>query len=152
MARKGFVISLLLALGVLTMTSYSANVTYDHRALVIDGKRRLLTSGSIHYPRSTPDVILSLLIILSLEIEFINLNVGFCHCRCGRGLFRNLRMEVWMWLKLTFSGIYMNQFEAGFVPHFASSFLLCYWKIGHWIDTITAASSLVSEFEMSLIW
>ncbi|GKB22647.1 beta-galactosidase 8 [Tanacetum coccineum] len=32
------------------------NVTYDHRALVIDGKRRVLVSGSIHYPRSTPDV------------------------------------------------------------------------------------------------
>ncbi|KAH9796770.1 Beta-galactosidase 8 [Citrus sinensis] len=34
----------------------SANVTYDHRALVIDGKRRVLQSGSIHYPRSTPEV------------------------------------------------------------------------------------------------
>ncbi|KAI3706395.1 hypothetical protein L6452_24105 [Arctium lappa] len=32
------------------------NVTYDHRALVIDGKRRVLVSGSIHYPRSTPDM------------------------------------------------------------------------------------------------
>ena len=96
MGGKGFVMSLLLVLGVLTTTSYCGNVTYDHRALVIDGKRRLLISGSIHYPRSTPDVILSLLIILSLEIEFINLNVGFSYCRCGRALFRNLRMEVWM--------------------------------------------------------
>lgn len=34
----------------------SANVTYDHRALVIDGKRRVLQSGSIHYPRSAPEV------------------------------------------------------------------------------------------------
>ncbi|KAJ7968478.1 Beta-galactosidase [Quillaja saponaria] len=34
----------------------SATVTYDSRALVIDGKRRILQSGSIHYPRSTPDV------------------------------------------------------------------------------------------------
>lgn len=34
----------------------AANVTYDHRALVIDGVRRVLVSGSIHYPRSTPDV------------------------------------------------------------------------------------------------
>ncbi|XP_031399214.1 beta-galactosidase 8-like [Punica granatum] len=31
-------------------------VTYDSRALVIDGKRRVLQSGSIHYPRSTPEV------------------------------------------------------------------------------------------------
>ncbi|KAF3455018.1 hypothetical protein FNV43_RR05466 [Rhamnella rubrinervis] len=56
MGGKGFVMSLLLVLGVITTTSYSGNVTYDHRALVIDGKRRLLISGSIHYPRSTPDM------------------------------------------------------------------------------------------------
>lgn len=37
-------------------TSFAATVTYDHRAIVIDGKRRVLISGSIHYPRSTPDV------------------------------------------------------------------------------------------------
>ncbi|XP_027346417.1 beta-galactosidase 8-like [Abrus precatorius] len=32
------------------------NVTYDHRALMIGGKRRVLISGSIHYPRSTPEM------------------------------------------------------------------------------------------------
>ncbi|XVF04925.1 hypothetical protein REPUB_Repub05bG0126900 [Reevesia pubescens] len=37
-------------------TSFAATVTYDHRAIVIDGKRRVLISGSIHYPRSTPDM------------------------------------------------------------------------------------------------
>eukprot|EP00927_Polykrikos_kofoidii_P061211 TRINITY_DN56077_c0_g1_i1.p1 TRINITY_DN56077_c0_g1~~TRINITY_DN56077_c0_g1_i1.p1 ORF type:complete len:798 (+),score=105.28 TRINITY_DN56077_c0_g1_i1:64-2394(+) len=37
------------------------NVSYDHRALKIDGKRRLLVSGSIHYPRSTPAMWPSLL-------------------------------------------------------------------------------------------
>ncbi|XP_020214621.1 beta-galactosidase 8 isoform X1 [Cajanus cajan] len=37
-------------------SSFCANVTYDHRALVIDGKRRVLFSGSIHYPRSTPEM------------------------------------------------------------------------------------------------
>ncbi|GJM88661.1 hypothetical protein PR202_ga04750 [Eleusine coracana subsp. coracana] len=32
-------------------------VTYDHRALVLNGSRRvLLFSGEIHYPRSTPEV------------------------------------------------------------------------------------------------
>ncbi|KAL6510901.1 Beta-galactosidase 8 [Orobanche gracilis] len=43
----------------LTLTSpfcSGANVTYDHRALVIDGERRVLVSGSIHYPRSTPEM------------------------------------------------------------------------------------------------
>ena len=31
-------------------------VTYDKKAVMIDGQRRILFSGSIHYPRSTPDV------------------------------------------------------------------------------------------------
>ncbi|KAG4968475.1 hypothetical protein JHK87_034126 [Glycine soja] len=38
---------------------FCANVEYDHRALVIDGKRRVLISGSIHYPRSTPERVMS---------------------------------------------------------------------------------------------
>ncbi|CDP07962.1 unnamed protein product [Coffea canephora] len=40
---------------------FVANVTLDHRALVIDGKRKVLISDAIHYPRSTsqmwPDLI-----------------------------------------------------------------------------------------------
>ena len=34
----------------------AANVTYDHRSLIIDGRRRLVISTSIHYPRSVPEV------------------------------------------------------------------------------------------------
>ncbi len=30
------------------------NVSYDSRAVVVDGKRQLILSGAIHYPRSTP--------------------------------------------------------------------------------------------------
>ncbi|RWW28195.1 hypothetical protein GW17_00007341 [Ensete ventricosum] len=33
-----------------------ASVSYDHKAIIIDGRRRILMSGSIHYPRSTPEV------------------------------------------------------------------------------------------------
>ncbi|MFS7983632.1 putative beta-galactosidase [Helianthus anomalus] len=33
-----------------------ANVSYDGRSLLIDGQRKILFSGSIHYPRSTPDM------------------------------------------------------------------------------------------------
>lgn len=40
----------------LATCTFAANVTYDHRALVIDGERRVLVSGSIHYPRSTPEM------------------------------------------------------------------------------------------------
>ncbi|KNA14541.1 hypothetical protein SOVF_106370 [Spinacia oleracea] len=32
------------------------SVTYDSKALLINGQRRILMSGSIHYPRSTPDM------------------------------------------------------------------------------------------------
>ncbi|OIW15599.1 hypothetical protein TanjilG_08175 [Lupinus angustifolius] len=32
------------------------NVTYDKKAIVINGQRRILISGSIHYPRSTPEM------------------------------------------------------------------------------------------------
>ncbi|KAL0369676.1 UNVERIFIED_CONTAM: Beta-galactosidase 8 [Sesamum angustifolium] len=49
-------LGLLLFLAVTTPFCFGANVTYDHRALVIDGKRRVLVSGSIHYPRSNPDM------------------------------------------------------------------------------------------------
>lgn len=31
-------------------------VTYDKKAILINGRRRILISGSIHYPRSTPDM------------------------------------------------------------------------------------------------
>lgn len=32
------------------------NVTYDNRAIIIDGQRRMLISAGIHYPRATPEV------------------------------------------------------------------------------------------------
>ncbi|GKD21240.1 glycoside hydrolase, family 35, partial [Tanacetum coccineum] len=31
-------------------------VTYDKKSLIINGHRRILFSGSIHYPRSTPEM------------------------------------------------------------------------------------------------
>ncbi|KAG1370086.1 putative Beta-galactosidase 6 [Cocos nucifera] len=34
----------------------SFNVSYDHRALLIGGKRRMLISAGIHYPRATPEM------------------------------------------------------------------------------------------------
>lgn len=37
-------------------TAASTPVTYDSKALIIDGKRRILQSGSVHYPRTTPEV------------------------------------------------------------------------------------------------
>ncbi|KAG6393980.1 hypothetical protein SASPL_144556 [Salvia splendens] len=40
----------------LFQTAVSRSVSYDSKALIIDGKRRILQSGSVHYPRTTPDV------------------------------------------------------------------------------------------------
>ncbi|XP_042380353.1 beta-galactosidase 7-like [Zingiber officinale] len=39
-----------------TAAEGNAGVTYDGRSLIINGTRRLLFSGSIHYPRSTPQM------------------------------------------------------------------------------------------------
>uniref|UniRef100_A0ACD5ZFR6 Uncharacterized protein n=1 Tax=Avena sativa TaxID=4498 RepID=A0ACD5ZFR6_AVESA len=49
---------LLAALVALSLAASAANaaVSYDHRSLVINGRRRILISGSIHYPRSTPEM------------------------------------------------------------------------------------------------
>jgi hypothetical protein len=32
------------------------NVTYDHRAVILGGERRMLVSAGLHYPRATPEV------------------------------------------------------------------------------------------------
>ncbi|KAA8540294.1 hypothetical protein F0562_024143 [Nyssa sinensis] len=34
----------------------TASVSYDSRAIIVNGQRRILISGSIHYPRSTPEM------------------------------------------------------------------------------------------------
>jgi hypothetical protein len=38
------------------LPSFALNVSHDGRTITIDGERRILLSGSIHYPRSTPGV------------------------------------------------------------------------------------------------
>ncbi|GMY05720.1 beta-galactosidase 3-like [Fagus crenata] len=40
----------------LSLQLTQCHVTYDRKALVINGQRRILFSGSIHYPRSTPQM------------------------------------------------------------------------------------------------
>jgi hypothetical protein len=41
-------------------------VTYDGRSLIINGQRNILFSGSIHYPRSTPQVYIYIHIIKTI--------------------------------------------------------------------------------------
>ncbi|KAK7335881.1 hypothetical protein VNO80_27992 [Phaseolus coccineus] len=38
------------------IASAEASVSYDSKAITINGQRRILISGSIHYPRSTPEM------------------------------------------------------------------------------------------------
>ncbi|CAN1225850.1 Beta-galactosidase 3 [Linum perenne] len=51
-----FRVLLLGLFGLLCSQLIQATVTYDSKAIVINGQRRILFSGSIHYPRSTPDM------------------------------------------------------------------------------------------------
>ncbi|VAI57128.1 unnamed protein product [Triticum turgidum subsp. durum] len=54
-AGGGLLLAAFLAFS-LAASSANAAVSYDHRSLVINGRRRILISGSIHYPRSTPEM------------------------------------------------------------------------------------------------
>ncbi|XP_062178882.1 beta-galactosidase 9 [Phragmites australis] len=49
------ILSLLVAAAIVSSPANAA-VSYDHKAVVINGQRRILMSGSIHYPRSTPEM------------------------------------------------------------------------------------------------
>ena len=42
------------------------NVTYDGRSLIVNGEHKILFSGSIHYPRSTPEVLWLTTIIFTI--------------------------------------------------------------------------------------
>ncbi|GLT75061.1 hypothetical protein SLA2020_468120 [Shorea laevis] len=45
-----------LALLLFTFSSYATEVTFDSKSFMFDGERKLILSGSIHYPRSTADM------------------------------------------------------------------------------------------------
>lgn len=56
------------------------NVIYDGRSLIIDGKHKILFSGSIHYTRSTPQVFsLRLLQLPPLLLRILFGNGSFCN-------------------------------------------------------------------------
>lgn len=70
----------------LVCNSEAGSVTYDARSLIIDGQHKILFSGSIHYPRSTPEVpLLHYIIIYILVLDWFSFpfsfeypNSGFC--------------------------------------------------------------------------
>lgn len=58
MARKLVMwdVAVLVLFGLL-VSSAKASVSYDSKAIIINGQRRILISGSIHYPRSSSEVL-----------------------------------------------------------------------------------------------
>ncbi|TQE01673.1 hypothetical protein C1H46_012737 [Malus baccata] len=54
--RRAFVVAAVVVVITREGCVRGEDVTYDGRSLIIDGERRLLFSGSIHYPRSTPEM------------------------------------------------------------------------------------------------
>ncbi|KAK9232991.1 hypothetical protein WN943_023240 [Citrus x changshan-huyou] len=56
MASCYWVAILVIIIGEAGCSVEGGNVTYDGRSLIIDGQRKILFSGSIHYPRSTPQM------------------------------------------------------------------------------------------------
>lgn len=45
---------------VLLVPGAECGVAYDRKGIIINGQKRVLISGSIHYPRSTPEVMICL--------------------------------------------------------------------------------------------
>ncbi|KAI3949813.1 hypothetical protein MKW92_040003 [Papaver armeniacum] len=56
--KATFVVLVLALLGICLSSSVAnaSNISYDSRAIIINGERRIIFSGAIHYPRSTPEM------------------------------------------------------------------------------------------------
>jgi len=97
--------------------------------LIINGKRELLFSGSVHYPRSTPHVSTSTLFLLlpNQKDDFTSwIGFWFC-CRCGPVSLTKLELGDLTPSKLMFSGMSMSlnkaryhrlQFSLKIIPSF----------------------------------
>ena len=56
MGSSTIFLALIIAFSLFCLSAFSIDVSYDGRAFKIDGERKIILSGSIHYPRSTPEV------------------------------------------------------------------------------------------------
>ncbi|KAJ7976028.1 Beta-galactosidase [Quillaja saponaria] len=56
MALSNILLALCLVFTFFNLSTIAIDVSYDGRALKIDGERKVILSGSIHYPRSTPEM------------------------------------------------------------------------------------------------
>ncbi|KAK0583000.1 hypothetical protein LWI29_032174 [Acer saccharum] len=55
-SSNSFWMLFMMILSIVSLQLTKCKVTYDNKALIINGHRRILFSGSIHYPRSTPEM------------------------------------------------------------------------------------------------
>ena len=58
------------------------NVSYDSRALLVNGQRVLLQSGSVHYARSTADMWPGIMRLSRVHGINIICAYVFCQCNC----------------------------------------------------------------------
>ena len=75
----------------LNVLASAVEVSYDGRAIIIDGKRRVLQSGSIRYPRSTPEVFFLYLFLTKSELLYY---YYLCVLLSILGLFLNYSIDV----------------------------------------------------------
>lgn len=133
MRTNMFILLLLILFSSWESCSVNASVSYDHKSVIVNGQRRILISGSIHYPRSTPEVILLPMWLVNVSFFvfsvdffdawvalvlhlFIALELGFliccllCRlgCRCGPTLYERPKTEVWMLYKHMSFGMDMS--------------------------------------------
>ena len=73
--------------------SVTASVSYDSKAITINGQRRILISGSIHYPRSSPEVF-SLMCFVFLLFLKLFLKMGTSNL-CSLFLFFLFKARTW---------------------------------------------------------
>lgn len=133
METKNYLVSFFISLFLLVVhfQLIQCSVTYDRKTIIINGQRKILISGSIHYPRSTPDVLLLFfffILCFFLLIFFICWNVLFVCvlcliwvCRCGKVSYRRLKMEDWMLFRPMFSGMFMSLLLAMYPSSSSSS-------------------------------
>ncbi|KAG6782092.1 hypothetical protein POTOM_011480 [Populus tomentosa] len=66
--------------------SVTASVSYDSKAITINGQRRILISGSIHYPRSSPEVFSQMHFMLFVLLLLLKLFLQMSTPKCSPGL------------------------------------------------------------------
>jgi len=82
--------------------SVTASVSYDSKAITINGQRRILISGSIHYPRSSPEVFSQMHFMFFVLLLLLKLFLQMGTSKCAPGLCP----LVLIWLGFFFVGIW----------------------------------------------